>query len=84
MKFVMATLSAAVLGGALVCAPAQAHHNGETGGVVREGGHHHAPGHKAKGDIIREGGHSHRQIKPHHGPHWGRRHHHGVHLEGSH
>lgn len=87
MKYVTTLLAAVAFGGAMACLPANAHHNGETGGIVREGGHYHAPPshQKAKSKIVREGGHSHRPTaKAHHAAHWGKHHHNGVHLEGSH
>ncbi|WP_424362158.1 hypothetical protein [Methylocystis parvus] len=85
MKYVMAILAAVTFWGAMTCVPAIAHHTGETGGVVREGGHRsHPQRQKMKSHIVREGGYDHRPVKPHHGPHWGKHHYHGVHLEGSH
>lgn len=85
MKYAMTALSVIMFSGAIACAPAKAHHNGETGGIVREGGHGHVPHHrKMKSNIVREGGHSNRRVAPHHGPHWGKHHHHGIHLEGGH
>jgi hypothetical protein len=80
-------LLAALLFGAAACVPANAAHNGETGGIVPDGVSHHDSHrhrhHHTKSHIVRDGGHEHRHYKRHQGPHWGKHHHHGVHLEGS-
>ncbi|QGM99113.1 hypothetical protein [Methylocystis parvus] len=87
MKYAMTMFCAILFSGAMACVPAKAHHTGETGDVVREGGHHRNPQHRQmKSHIVREGGYGHHyhHPKPYHGPHWGKHHHHGVHLEGGH